>query len=315
MTATASTASPLVRQFRQIVVWPVQLIPVKVGAAVQAHWEALERIKDGNPWKHWHGKFDIGAEEFSERHYKEFVTFLPFVQRFLYGSPAGQESARHAESSIRVYRRSDVAQARLTFADGLIYQLAVYRCDLYFFHDADVMTVVLEVCASDLPLERVQDVMFRFARAYPAFWDREGQPGNCMRRVEWLAEDGRVLATSDYEKRQRYLDHVARYRTPCLASHWSWLIEPLGLEHPGQSALLRYRQLEYYRMPFMAYLAFDDPCDLPWSRARVRPRSSSIPQNRCRTSRRTTAMTASGIEAASALPARPACCAPVAPWQ
>ena len=262
MTATASTASPLVRQFRQIVVWPVQLIPVKVGAAVQAHWEALERIKDGNPWKHWHGKFDIGAEEFSERHYKEFVTFLPFVQRFLYGSPAGQESARHAESSIRVYRRSDVAQARLTFADGLIYQLAVYRCDLYFFHDADVMTVVLEVCASDLPLERVQDVMFRFARAYPAFWDREGQPGNCMRRVEWLAEDGRVLATSDYEKRQRYLDHVARYRTPCLASHWSWLIEPLGLEHPGQSALLRYRQLEYYRMPFMAYLAFDDPHQL-----------------------------------------------------
>jgi Mg2+ and Co2+ transporters len=108
----------------------------------------------------------------------------------------------------------------------------------------------------------VQDVLFRFARAYPALWDRDGQPGNCMRQVAWLGADRRVLAVSDYEQRERYLDHVARYRTPCLASHWSWLIEPLGLEYPGQSAPLRYRQLEYYRMPFMAWLALDDPHSL-----------------------------------------------------
>ncbi|HKR37972.1 MAG TPA: CorA family divalent cation transporter [Steroidobacteraceae bacterium] len=259
MSMATSTPPRIVRQFRQIVVWPVQLIPIKAGAPVQRHWEALDRIQVNNPWQHWHGKFDIGAEEFRERHYKEFVTFLPFVQRFLYGSPAGQEGGHFGESSIRVYRRSDVAHARLTFADGFVHEFAVHRCDLYFFHDADVMVVVLEVSADDLPLERVQDVLFRFARAYPAFWDEDGQPGNCMRQVAWLDQQRRVLAVSDYEQRQRYLDHVARYRTPCLASHWSWLIEPLGLEHPGQTAPLRYRQLEYYRMPFMAYLALDDP--------------------------------------------------------
>jgi hypothetical protein len=256
---TAPPAPVLIRQFRQIVVWPVQLLPIDANAPVQRHWEVLERMDAGNPWAHWHGKFDIGAEEFRERHYKEFVTFLPFVQRFLYGSPAGQESAQRAESSIRVYRRTDVACARLTFADHLTQEFAIHRCDLYFFHDADVMMVVLEISAEDLPLERVQDVMFRFARAYPAFWDRDGQPGNCMRRVEWLAEDRRVLAVSDYEQRERYLDHVARFRTPCLAAHWSWLIEPLGMERPGQTAALRYRQLEYYRMPFTVYLALDDP--------------------------------------------------------
>ena len=259
MSTAESTESLLVRQFRQIVVWPVQLMPIKAGAPVQRHWEALERIKEGNPWQHWHGKFDIGAAEFHERHYKEFVTFLPFVQRFLYGSPAGQESVRHAESSIRVYRRNDVVRTRLTFADAFVHEFAIHRCDLYFFHDADVMIVVLEICADDLPLERAQDAMFRFARTYPAFWDRGGQPGNCMRRVEWIGKDGGVLAVSDYENRQRYLDHVVRYRMPCLASHWSWLLEPLGLEYPGQNAALRYRQLEYYRMPFMAYLALDDP--------------------------------------------------------
>jgi hypothetical protein len=259
MNAPKPIAPSLVRQFRQIVVWPVQLMPINVGAPVQRHWEALDRIKDGNSWQHWRGKFDVGTAEFRERHYKEFVTFLPFVQRFLYGSPAGQESARYAESSIRVYRRSDVARMRLTFPDNYVREFTVHRCDLYFFHDADVMIVVLEIGTEDLPLERVQDALFRFARAYPAYWDRDGHPGNCMRRVEWLAQDGTALAVSDYEKRERYLEHVARFRTPYLASHWRWLIEPLGLEYPGQSAALRYRQLEYYRMPFMAYLSLDDP--------------------------------------------------------
>jgi hypothetical protein len=158
-----------------------------------------------------------------------------------------------------VYRRHDVAHVRLTFPDGWTHECEVHRCDLYFFHDADVMIVVLEVASGDLPLDRAQDILFRFARAYPAYWERDGQPGNCLRKVEWLDEQHAVLSTSDYENRDRYLDHVAEYRTPCVASHWSWLIEPLGLEVPGQTASLRYRQLEYYRMPFMVYLALDDP--------------------------------------------------------
>ena len=57
--------------------------------------------------------------EFQERHYKEFVTFLPYVQRFLYGSSVGQEaSQRHGEPSIRVFRRADVARVRVTYDDG-----------------------------------------------------------------------------------------------------------------------------------------------------------------------------------------------------
>jgi hypothetical protein len=59
---TAAPSTPvLIRQFRQIVVWPVQLLPIDAGAPVQRHWETLERIGEGNPWVHWHGKFDIGA--------------------------------------------------------------------------------------------------------------------------------------------------------------------------------------------------------------------------------------------------------------
>jgi hypothetical protein len=261
MSSELPTPPAIVRQFRQIVLWPVQLMPIKAGAPVQRHWETLEAAKDGTPWQRWRGKFNIGeTEDFRERHYKEFVTFLPFVQRFLYGSPAGQEKSEDSGvSSIRVYRRRDVASARLTFADGWVHECAIHRCDLYFFHDADLLILVLEISSNDLPLDRVQDLLFRFARAYPAFWEKDGEPGNCMRKVEWLDEHGAVLSTSDHSDKERYIDHVARYRTPCLASHWAWLIQPLGLEMPGQTAPLKFRQLEYYRMPYMAYLALDDP--------------------------------------------------------
>ena len=259
-----TTTPALVRQFRQIVLWPVQLMPIKRGAPLQNHWEALDQVKDGNPWQRWRGKFNIGeTEDFRERHYKEFVTFLPFVQRFLYGSPAGQEKSEDSgASSIRVYRRSDVAAARLTFEDGWVNQVAIHRCDLYFFHDADLLILVLEISSDDLPLDRVQDLLFRFARAYPAFWETDGQPGNCMQKVEWLGTDGAVLAASDHSDKERYIDHVARFRTPALAAHWAWLIQPLGLEMPGQTAPLKFRQLDYYRMPYMAYLALDDPSRL-----------------------------------------------------
>ena len=54
----------------------------------------------------------------------------------------------------------------------------------------------------------------------------------------------------------------AKYRTPNLAAHWQFLLKPLGLEYPGQSAALRYRQLEHYRMPLMVYIALDDPTEL-----------------------------------------------------
>jgi hypothetical protein len=71
-----------------------------------------------------------------------------------------------------------------------------------------------------------------------------------------------VLAVSYYGEKQNYLSHVAKYRTPYLAAHWQFLVKPLGLEYPGQRALLRYRQIEHYRMPLMVYLALEDPTEL-----------------------------------------------------
>lgn len=250
-----------VRHFRQIVLWPLQLMPLRPGQQVQRHWEALRAQRVGNPWREVGDEFGGDAAEFHERHYKEFVTFLPYVQRFLYGSAVGQESAVGAEeASMRVFSRNDVAGVRVTYEPGEpTIEFRIAHVDLYFFMDADIAMLSFEMNANDISLDRAQDTVFRFGRAYPAFWDRDGSGGNCPHAVEWLDADGKVLATSDFAARSKYLNFAARYRAPCIANHWEYLLRPLALEFPGQSAVLRYRQLEYYRMPFMCYLAMDDP--------------------------------------------------------
>ncbi|MDH5540244.1 MAG: hypothetical protein OEY03_12640, partial [Rhizobacter sp.] len=43
---------------------------------------------------------------------------------------------------------------------------------------------------------------------------------------------------------------------------WRFVLEPLVPDHSAEPGALRYRQIEYHRMPMMAYLAFDDPAAL-----------------------------------------------------
>ena len=250
----------IVRHFRQIVLWPVQLMPLKAGVQVQRHWEALGQCGTSNPWRNVRDELYGDPQVFQERHYKEFVTFLPYVQRFLYGSSVGQESAqRHGEPSIHVFRRTDIAKTRVQYEDGEQIEFTVPHANLYFFLDADIAILALELHADNLSLDRVQDTLFRFGRAYPAYWDAQLRGGNCARGVEWLDENGKVLAASDYDARSKYMEHVKKHRAPAIAAHWEYLLKPLILEYPGQVGPLRYRQLEYYRMPIMAYVAVDDP--------------------------------------------------------
>jgi hypothetical protein len=88
--------------------------------------------------------------------------------------------------------------------------------------------------------------------AYPPYWDDDGSGGHCLRRAEWLTSDGKVLAVSDYEKRSKYLSFVSRFRAPCISSHWEFLLRPLVLHHSDEDGPVRYRQIEYHRMPLLA---------------------------------------------------------------
>ena len=249
----------LVRHFRQILIWPLQLAPIRAGAQIQEPWEILDQPGSDHPWRELRDEFSCDPSQYAERHYSEFVTFLPYARKFLYGEGKGRSARAGAESPIRVYRRNDIAALRLTLAPGADpIVLDVPHVDLNFFYDIDVAIPVVEICANDVPLATVQDIMYRVGRAYPTYWERDGGGGHCVAKAEWLDASGRVLAESDYEDRRSYLEFVARHRAPRFASHWTWLLQPLVPDHSAEKGVIRYRQVEYGRMPLLAYIAMDD---------------------------------------------------------
>jgi hypothetical protein len=257
-------ALPAVRHLRQTLLWPLRLMPTaQPRHAHRGPWQVLRELGDASPWREEIDEYNGDSDHFHERHYNEFVSFLPYVQRFLYGDgrrgrQAGTDGG--SESPMRVFRRHDVAAVRVVAKPGdAPITLQVVHVDLYFFFDVDVVLLNVEVGADDLGLPQAQEILYRFGRAYPGGWDAQGQALHCMCSVEWLAADGRVLACSDAQQREAFLSHVAEHRAPRLAAHWAWLMQPLVSDHSDEPGALRFRQLEYYRMPVMAYLALDEP--------------------------------------------------------
>jgi hypothetical protein len=253
--AAPETRVAHVRHLRQIVLWPIQLLAIEDGQ----HWEKLAEGGEHSPWREVDDEFG-DPTEFQERHYNEFVTFLPPVQRFLYGQGVGRAVRRiYGESPIKVMRRTDIAKARITLSRGNTpVELRIVHVDLYFFYDVDIAILALEIAADDLPLPVAQEAVFRFGRAYPAYWEEDRRGGHCPWLVEWLGTSGEVLAVSDYEKREKYLAFVCEHRAPAVASHWEYVLSPLVLHHRDKRGPIRYRQLEYYRMPYMAFFAMED---------------------------------------------------------
>lgn len=249
-----------VRHYRQVLLWPLRLMSMPGANPAGKHpWEQLMADGAPSPWQEWVDQYTGSPERFHERHYAEFVTFLPFVQQFLYGEGGGR-SGSAAPSSMRVFRRSDVRAVRLVprLGDAALL-LQVVHVNLCFFYDVDVVLLEMEVRADDLSLTQAQELLFRFGRAYPSGWDAQGQPTHSLAAVDWLGADGSVLASSDAQQRDAYLAHVAQHRAPRIAAHWDFILQPLVPDHADRDGALRYRQIETYRMPVMAYLAIDEP--------------------------------------------------------
>ena len=65
MTATASNHT--VRHFRNVLFWPVQLMPLGSGAQTQSHWELLAQGGADNPWRMLEDRFQSQTLPFEER--------------------------------------------------------------------------------------------------------------------------------------------------------------------------------------------------------------------------------------------------------
>ena len=261
-TSLPSGTAPVVRHLRQTLLWPLRVMPTAAG---EPPWHVLRALATETPaqcpWREVIDEYTGEPGRFHERHYNEFVAFLPYVQRFLYGEGrAHRQAGGHGDAPMRVFRRTDIAALRVVPRDGDVpIVLDVVHVDLYFFFDVDVVMLNVEVGAGDLALADAQELLYRFGRAYPAGWDAAGHALHCMWRAEWLAADGAVLARSDAQQRDAFLAHVSEHRAPRIAAHWAHLLEPLVPDVSDCAGPLRFRQIEYHRMPVMAYLGLDEP--------------------------------------------------------
>ncbi len=258
-----SGPQPAVRHLRQVLLWPLRLVPVE--GSRKAPWQVLRDMGPSSPWSEVVDEYTGEAGGFHERHYQEFTAFLPYVQRFLYGegrAHRGRDDARTG-SPMRVFRRHDIKQARVrTNADAQPLLLDIVHADLYFFFDVNLVLLNLEVAIDGIDLAQAQELLYRLGRAYPGGWTEAGDAQHCLHSVEWLAADGAVLAQSDAQDRDIFLAHVCEHRAPRIAAHWAFMLVPLVSDHSSEPGLLRFRQIEYYRMPLMAYLALDAPRSL-----------------------------------------------------
>jgi len=253
-----------VRHLRQVLLWPLRLMPLKrsAGPARRTPWQVLRDLGDASPWREVVDEYTGDSGRFHERHYNEFVTFLPYVQRFLYGEgrKARDAGGRDADSPMRIFRREDIVRLRVVARPGdAPITLEVVHADLYFFYDVDVVLLNVEVAANDLTLAHAQELLYRFGRGYPSGWDASGHALHTAASVEWLDAKDQVLVASDAQQREHFMSHVAEHRAPRIAAHWAFMLRPLVSDHSEEAGDLRFRQIEYYRMPLMGYLALDNP--------------------------------------------------------
>ena len=252
-----------VRHFRQIVLWPLQIMQ-EAGKKSTNPEELLQSLAPGR-WERVEDEFGHKAGALQERHYREFVSFLPHVQRFLYGdaTEGGTGHVGNGDAPLRIYRRNDVREVQLHLRPGL----APVRCriahvDLHFFHDVDAVILACEIEVDDIALRTAKEIMYRFGRAYPPGWTEAGEPLHCPAKVEWIGAGGAVLAVSDYGNHADYLSFVGQNRAPRISAHWEFLLAPMVSHAASPASPLRYRQIEYYRMPLMAFLVMDHLTDL-----------------------------------------------------
>ncbi len=256
---------PVVERLHQVLLWPLRLLRSGAAAELSRPWEWLA-TQPGNPWQEVADEYTGDPAAFHERHYQEFLTFLPYAQRVLFGEgrSSHQPADQLGEAGMKTFRRHDVASVEVLTQPGTqALRLQVVHIDLIFFYDIDVVLLNLELSTQQaLPLPVVQELLYRLGRAYPGGWDAAGEPLHSLSACRFLDPEGRVLAESDTRDAARFIQHVQAHRAPRVAAHWAWLLQPLQPDHGDTPAALRYRQIEYHRMPVMAHLAVDDPTKL-----------------------------------------------------
>jgi hypothetical protein len=251
-----TASAPLVREFRHVLMWPLQLRRLRRESGHASHWDAVKAMP--GPWEAVKDNLLVDDDS-CQAGYGEFVYFLPYVQRFLYGFG---ESDAVTPSSLHIFRRDDIRTIRVRLTpEAKPIDFDVARLRLVFFYDVDIALLALEIVAHDLPLADAVEVMDRFGRPYPPYWDTPTAGAHCTHRVEFRDASDELVAASDYGDREKYVSLVRDIKQTPLSLHWEYLLRPLVPAYLGGGPV-QYYQIENKRIPIMSYLAFDDPREL-----------------------------------------------------
>jgi hypothetical protein len=265
--ADTKAAQPVIESFYQVLLWPLQIVlPDTVHAQKLDPTEWFRRIDaylrcKGSRWEELKDHYDRGTSEQAVTRYAELVYFHPFVQRFLYS-----RSGAEPERPLRIYRRSDISQAKVVLKKGgNPVDLDIKRIHLYLL-DMEVAVLAMEVFAREsLSLQTSEELLDQFRRAYPPYWE-ENKAGHCPAKVTWLNCNSDIVSESDYCNQECFQAFVKEHLSPPVARHWADLLAPVEVYKPGEQEdhwslkrRLFFRLIGDERIPYMAYLALRKP--------------------------------------------------------
>jgi hypothetical protein len=214
----------------------------------------LRALGDVSPWREHVDEYNAGAGGFHERHYNEFVTFLPYVQRFLYGEGRTERGGGDAASGspMRVFRRRDMAAVRVVPRPGdNPVTLQVVHVDLYFFYGVDIVPLNVEWRPTICFLPLAQELIYRFGQPTR----RVGTP-RVTPCTAWPASSGWMPTARCCRAAMPSSARPSWPTSPSTARHASRRGLRAGAGQPSlgqRRGAARFRQIEYYRMPMMAY--------------------------------------------------------------
>ena len=268
-----------VREFREILIWPLALESGDPVAATIDHLARSIEADNASPWRRIHDPMDhIEPAPANTREsladqaqlYAEFVYFHDFIQQFLYQKQGA------ATPPFYLFQRNDIHHVLVTLSDGVSLRLDIERLNLYLF-SFGVAFVVIEAASCGIPLQdggkltldTVQTFMDEFRRAYAPFWFVNGETasaGYSPARVAWLDGNGEEIlggphTEPSFDQEFDKIRHCKeKERHPSLFSHWDRLLDPLCLKgmqgankHAKNAAV--WRHIVDERIPFMSYIS------------------------------------------------------------
>ena len=269
-----------IKQFRQILFWPLEIekLSARVGqqeSELRIHEFETHFTKE-RKWKRQPNLLSRTEEKrledpsapdaAKEAESAELLYFLPAVRRFLYGpGPTVELGDEGSETEfpppLRLYCRDDIKKASVALmvdAYHCTINLGIDRVHFYLFQHG-VALLVIEVSAENLALSQAEEFLDSFRHAYPPYWETKSRvAGHCLERVRW--NDYSNAKGSHFDCTVHFRNFAVRHKSPLPFEHWQYLLQPLV---PWQTGLppkaMAYRQVEGDGMPFMAYLAVEDP--------------------------------------------------------